>query len=213
MPWLEALIVLLVLTNFLLLGSSRIASLIRLVAIQGFLLGLITIAAHQGELSFRIYLLALGNVIIKSLLFPWLFFRAIREVHIRREVEPIIGYNLSLLIGGFFFGLSLWLGSRLSLPLPVFSSLSVPTVFFMIFVGLFLIVSRNKAITQVVGYLVLESGIYLFGISFVEAAPLFVELGVLLDIIVAVFVMGIIIHQIDRQFDTLHVGRLSDLKD
>ncbi|MBI4404184.1 MAG: hydrogenase [Deltaproteobacteria bacterium] len=213
LSWLEALIILLVLTNFALLGSSRLASLIRLVALQGMLLGIITIASQPGAASARIYILALGNIATKCLLFPWLFYRAVKEVNIRREVEPYVGYNLSLLAGVISFGLSLWLGDRLPFPTKAFSDLAVPTVFFMLWVGLLLIISRNKAITQVVGYLVMENGIYLFGISFVEAAPLFVELGVLLDVIVGVFIMGIIIHQIDRQFDTLHVGQLANLKD
>lgn len=203
----------LVLTNFLLLGSSRVANCIRLVAFQGFLLGLVTLASHPEDWNIRVWGLAIGNILLKSFLFPWLFSKAVRDIHIRREIEPLVGYNLSLLSGVICFGISIWLGHKLSFPLEAFSTLSVPTAFFMLFTGLFLIVSRNKAITQVVGYLVLENGIYTFGITFMGTAPLFVELGVFLDILVAVFIMGIIINHIDRQFDSLHVGQLSQLKD
>jgi hydrogenase-4 component E len=164
-------------------------------------------------MNLRLWILAIGNTMIKSILFPWLFSKAVRNIKIRREIEPLVGYNLSLLTGIACFGLSLWIGSKLLLPVTILSTLTVPTVFFMLFTGLFLIISRNKAITQVMGYLVLENGIYTFGIAFAGAAPLFVELGVFLDMLVAVFAMGIMINQIDRQFDSLHVGRLMQLKD
>ena len=83
----------------------------------------------------------------------------------------------------------------------------------MIAVGLFMIISRSKAITHVVGYMVLENGIYLMGVALMIDDPLIVELGVFLDIFVAIFIMGIIIHQIEQQFDSLDVRELSHLRD
>jgi len=93
------------------------------------------------------------------------------------------------------------------------SSLAMATSFFCVFSGLFLITSRRKAITQVLGYLSLENGIYVFGIVFVRHQPLLVEMGVLLDLIVGVFVMGIAIFHISREFDHIDVDRLNELKD
>jgi hydrogenase-4 component E len=75
------------------------------------------------------------------------------------------------------------------------------------------IVSRKKALSQVMGYLVLENGIYLFGITLGREAPLLVEMGVSLDVFVAVFVMGIIIFHISREFDHIDVDQLASLKD
>ena len=88
---LETLLILLVLTNFLLLGTSRVATCIRLVAVQGFLLSIITLGIHSGEWQARFWILAIGNFGLKSLLFPWLFFKAVRDVNIRREIEPLVG--------------------------------------------------------------------------------------------------------------------------
>ena len=89
----------------------------------------------------------------------------------------------------------------------------VPVAFFSIFAGLFLIVSRKRAVNQVLGFLVLENGIYTFGVGVAARTPLLVEVGVLLDVFVAVFVMGITIFHINREFDHIDTDRLSTLKD
>jgi hydrogenase-4 component E len=93
------------------------------------------------------------------------------------------------------------------------SPLIVPVALFTSLIGLFVIISRKKALTQVLGYLVLENGIYAFGVGLVHNAPLVVELGVLLDVFVAVFVMGIAIFHINRQFDHIDTDRMVLLKD
>ena len=104
------------------------------------------------------------------------------------------------------------LGSRLPMPEPAMSSLVVPVAFFTIMSGLFLIVTRRKALTQVLGYLVLENGIYAFGVALVDEQPMLVELGILLDVFVAVFVMGIAIFHINREFDHIDTDKLSGLR-
>ena len=77
----------------------------------------------------------------------------------------------------------------------------------------FRLTTRRKAILQVVGYLMLENGIYIMGLTLLEAIPFLVEVGVLLDLFVAIFVMGIIINKISREFSTLDTAKLSALKE
>lgn len=89
----------------------------------------------------------------------------------------------------------------------------IPGAMFTILTGLFIVVSRRKALTQVLGYLVLENGVYVFGSSLAVEEPLLVEMGILLDVLVAVFVMGIVIFQINREFDHIDTDKLSVLKD
>jgi hydrogenase-4 component E len=211
--WIDSALVLLVLTNLMLLGSSRIRTCIRVVAVQGMILGVLALLARRDALSWHAVLLAAGSMGLKGLLFPWLLFRARREADVRREPRPFVGYQTSLLAGVVAMGVSVWLGGRLPLPNEVISSLVVPAAFFTILCGLFLIVSRKTALTQVLGYLVLENGIYAFGVAVVQEAPLLVELGVLLDVFVAVFVMGIIIFHISREFDHMDTARLASLKE
>jgi hydrogenase-4 component E len=209
----DAILVMVILTNLLVLGSSRVATCIRSVALQGILLGMLTFVAHDGGTELRTSLLALASIGIKGIAFPALLLRALREADIRREIEPYVGYNLSILIGLAMLLLSLWLSGRLPLPQSPISSLTVPVALCTSLIGLLVIISRKKAITQVLGYLVLENGIYTFGIGAVPHSPLLVELGVLLDVFVAVFVMGITIFHINRQFDHIDTDRLVLLKD
>lgn len=210
----STLLVALVLTNFLLLGSSRLISTIRQVAAQGVLLGLLVVAEHGPWASaWRVWGLALGSTVVKAVIFPLLLRRALRQAGVRREQEPYIGFTASILFGVVLFGLALWLGARLPLPERLASPLLPPVALFTMFVGLLLIVSRRIALSQVVGYLVVENGIFTFGLGLTEEAPLSVEIGILLDIFVAVFVMGITIYNISREFDHIDTDRLTALKD
>ena len=211
--WVDAALVLLALTSLLLLGSSRLVACVRIVAFQGLLLGGLTLAAHAHELSLRTLLLAAGVTVLKGAGFPWLLGRVLREADVRREVEPFVSYNASLLIGTVVLAGSLWLSARLPLPAPPISMLMVPVSLFVTLAGLFLIVSRRKALTQVLGYIVLENGIYVFGVGLVEGTPMVLEMGVLLDVFVAVFVMGIAIFHISREFDHIDADQLTALRD
>ncbi len=211
--WIDTLFVLVVLTNLRLLGTSRIVACIRIVAVQGFLLGLLPLLSHSGDLTVRVTVAVAASTISKGVVFPWLLVRAVREADVRRELEPIVGYTASLLTGGALLGVALWLGRRLPLPPAASSPFMVPAAMFTIMIGLFMIVARRKAVTQVLGYLALENGIYTFGLAFAEKEPILVEMGILLDVFVAVFVMGIMIYHINREFDHIDVDRLSELKD
>jgi hydrogenase-4 component E len=211
--WNDSVLVFLVLTNFILLGSRRPAARIRLTAIQGLLLGLLTLLVHADDIRLRTLLLALGSTVVKAGFFPWLLRRAVRETDVRRGVEPFVGYTLSVLMGMLLLGLAIWMSSRLPLPSSQAGSLVVPVAFFCIFAGLLLVVSRKTALSQVLGYLVLENGVYTFGIALAYEQQLMVELGILLDLLVGVFVMGIIIFHISREFDHIDVHRLATLKD
>lgn len=203
----------LIMTGFLLLSSSRIRACIRFVALQGVLLAVLTMAPPGAGVSPATLILALTTAVVKGFMLPWLLLRALRDADIRREVEPLVSYNLSILAGCLILAVSLWLGDRLPSPYQSAGSLLVPSAIFTSLNGLFLLVSRRTALTQVIGYLALENGIYQFGASVVHGASLFIELGVLLDVLVAVFVMGITIFHINRQFDSIDTGRLASLND
>ncbi len=211
--WIDSLIVLLILSNLMLLGSSRLNACIRVVAIQGILLSILPLLVAAGELTLRVILLSQLMMLVKGLVFPWLLMRTLRAANVRREMEPFVGYSTSLMAGVGLLGLAMWLGGHLPLPIPSRSELVVPLAMFTIMTGLFAIISRRKALTQVLGYLVMENGIYAFGLAFSQSEPLLVELGTLLDVFMAVFVMGITIFHINREFDHIDTDRLSALRD
>lgn len=209
----DPILVMLVLVNLLLLGASRLVTCIRLVAVQGVLLGVLALLVQVGWSPARAVLLAGGSVLLKGVVFPRLLWKALRGAEIRREMEPYVAYTPSVLLGLAMLALTVWVSSRLTLPVPAASRLLVPVALFTTLTGMFLIVARRKAITQVLGYLVLENGIVTFGIALSHEAPLSVELGVLLDVFVAVLVMGIIVHNIREDFDHIDTDRLASLKD
>ncbi|HUL69782.1 MAG TPA: hypothetical protein VLT17_06105 [Gemmatimonadales bacterium] len=207
----ELLLLCVVLTNFWVLGTTRLSATIRATAIQGGLLAALPIALHPGW-SLHIIGLAAGTFLVKAILLPTFLNWAIREASVRREVEPLIGFTASLALGALAVALSFGIAERIPLP-ESDSALLVPVALSTVIVGLLVLTTRSKALTQVVGYLILENGIYVFGLSQVERVPFLVELGVLLDIFVGVFIMGIVVFHINREFDSLDSTRLTELKD
>jgi hydrogenase-4 component E len=208
----DALLVVVLLLNFFMLGTSRMRSIINGSAAQGIVLGAVALFAH-GELGLQPVLVAGGAVVLKGVLIPWMLFRALRDVAIRREVEPLIGFIPSLLTGALGTGLAILFAHTLPLADEHIGSLLVPTSLSTVLTGFILLTTRKKAITQVVGYLILENGVFIMGLTLINAMPFLVEIGVLLDLLVAIFVMGIIINHIQREFASLDTTQLSQLKE
>jgi hydrogenase-4 component E len=211
-PWADVILVLMILTGFGLLGSSRLATCIRTVALQGVVLGLLPLAESGGALAGRVAALSVVVIVLKGFVFPVLLSRALRESNTNREVEPFVGYGASLFVGVLSLLAAFWLDARVTLPVAGASRLTVPVAFALMMMGLFLLVARKTAVNQVLGYLVLENGIYTFGFAIVRGIPLLVEFGVLMDVFVAVFVMGIAIYRISREFDHIDADQLNTLK-
>jgi len=210
---LEAVLVTIVLTNLLLLGSSRLRTCIRMVGVQGIVAGLLPVLLPHADDAARAWSLAAGSIALKGIVFPWLLLRILRDVGVRREVEPFVGYILSLVAAVAVLIFSFWMGPTLVSPrASAASSLLAPVGMATLLVGLLVIVTRRKAVSQVLGYIVLENGTYVLGVALVGDVPALVELGVLMDAFVAVFLMGIAIHRISREFDHIDVDRLDRMK-
>jgi len=193
------------------LGATRLSSTIRATAIQGALLAALPLALHPLPTVHLIGLTA-GVLAVKAFIVPHFLTRAIREAAVRREIEPLIGFTSSLMLGAAAVALSFAIAPRLPLP-EMQSATLVPVALSTSIIGLIVLTTRNKALNQVVGYLVLENGIYVFGLSQTERVPFLVELGVLLDVFTGVFIMGIVVFHINRAFDSLDSARLTELRD
>lgn len=212
MGFASTLLVIVLLLNFFMLGASRVRAVINGSAMQGVVLGLLAVSVHA-ELDLEIVLIAVVAGLVKGLLIPRMLMKAMRGGAIRREVEPLIGFMPSLLLCAVTTGGALVFSSTLPLAPQHAGSLLVPTSLATVLAGFLLLITRRKAITQVVGYLVLENGIYVMGLMLLEAMPFLVEVGVLLDLFVAIFVMGIIINHINREFSSLDTSRLTALRE
>jgi hydrogenase-4 component E len=210
--------VIILLSVLLSLGSNRLKALVEIMALQGIMVSLVPILlkysgseGHHGSIIFFQIM-----ILIKGVLIPGLLYMALRKMTIKREIEPIIGYHASLLAGLIMIMVSVSLTHRLQLTLPQGRGLLLITAITTLGSGLFLMMTRRKAITQVIGYLMLENGIYLIGTALTKrfhTLYVVVEFGVLLDLLVGVMIMGIILHNIHHAFDDVDTILLGNLRD
>jgi hydrogenase-4 component E len=209
---LDALLVVVLVLNLFALGTSRIQAVIRIVAIQGVLLGSMPLFAHTPVEPATIGIAVLA-VLLKGLVIPGMLSRALRDATIKKEVEPLIGVLPSMVLGALATGFAMVFAAQLPLAGVQTARLVVPASLSTVLVGFILLITRYKAITQVIGYLVLENGIFIFGLLLVESMPLVVEMGVLLDLFVGIFVICIIVNHINRAFSSLDTRQLANLKE
>ena len=151
-------------------------------------------------------------LLIKGGLLPWLLHRTRRQIGADPHIKPRLGFGLAVLTGLACLVFSLWLEGRLPMTPGLFPPLLLPAGLTTLFCGLLLVVGRATALSQVMGYLVAENGIFLLGIPLMTAGAVWFELTLLLDIFVAVFVMGIAINHISHTFESIDVG-FHDLRD
>ena len=209
---LNAVLVVVLMLNLFALGTSRSLAVIRTVAAQGALLGVIPLLVH-GRLTIPVALAAVAAIILKGIIIPAIMIRALRDAQIKREVEPLIGLLPSIILGAMATAFALLFAGQLPLADQHGSALLVPTSIATVLVGFILLTTRFKALSQVVGYLVLENGIFIFGMLLIEAMPLVVEMGVLLDLFVGIFVICIIVNHINQAFSSMDTRRLVSLKE
>ncbi|HRT07457.1 MAG TPA: hydrogenase [Candidatus Paceibacterota bacterium] len=198
--------------NLVALGSSRLPSLIQVAAVQGVVLGVMPLVMEP-DFRWMAVLIAVATMAMKGLVIPALLRRAMRTANIDRDLNPLIGFVPSLLVGAAGMIAAVLLARQLPLLPEHQESLLAPGALASVFTGLLLLVGRSKAISQVCGYLILENGIYLFGLLLIHSTPLLVEGGILLDLTVAVFVIGIIVDRIQRAFDSLDTRKLTVLRE
>ncbi len=216
----DSMLVLVVLLNFFLLGTGRLKGCIYAVAFQGVILGIAYGIAHpeiqedgSNVVNLRSLALAAAMIAIKGWMMPRMLTYAMREAKVEWKIDPYIGLTASLLLGVIGTGIAMELATRLPLRDEHHSHLIVAASLSSVLTGFLILTMRREALTQVVGYLVLENGIFIFGLVIVQAMPMLVEIGVLLDAFVGVFVMGIVIHHVNRQFQSSTSDHLSALRD
>jgi hydrogenase-4 component E len=175
------------------------------------LAGVTAVVAHYGRRP-DLYAVAALLFLVKGLGIPWLLRRMERRFRSERELEPYVNTATSLVVAG----LLVLLGYAISRPLVALSRLptraGMPLAMGLVLVSLFVLVSRKKAITQVIGFLVLENGLALLAVLGTYGIPLIVELGVFLDALLGFLVMQIFVYRIQETFASIDVERLSRLR-
>jgi hydrogenase-4 component E len=208
--------VVILLSVLLSLASNRLVTLVKIMAVQGVMVTLIPLLLeHHSSMGSGGLIFFQVMILIKGVLIPGLLYVALKRISIKREIEPIIGYHASLFAGLIIILLSVFITDKLHLTMPSGHELLLTTAITTMSAGFFLMMGRRKAITQVIGYLMLENGIYLIGTALTKHTHTIyvVEFGVLLDLLVGVMIMGIILHNINHAFDDIDTDLLNRLKD
>ncbi len=211
--WLDAILILVIILGLFIVASTRLGTTIQIFAAQSLILGTVPFFMYAHELEFFIVFVSIAAIVLRGFLMPKYLFWAIRHVSVRNEVSPYIGIGATLLLSAASIVGSFLLASKLTFPIKICSDMVIPSSFSLIIMGFILIVGRTKAISQVIGYLVLENGIFLFAILLLKKMPLLVEMGILLDLFIATVVMGIVVNNITDDFNITDTNELTTLKD
>ena len=206
-------IILFGLTMLYLAASSRIIAHIRILIVQGFLLFLICCCGmeHNGWLNFAF--LTVETLVVKSIVIPWFLYKVTKKTHSNRDVAANIPHFYCLviatliLLGGFLA--SNYYFSSMKLISPIYFGVSVATII----ISLWLITIKHKIISNVIEFITMENGIFLLSLSVSKEMPMLVNMGVLLDVFIAVYILGLFVNEINKEFNDLEVSHLSDLKD
>jgi len=198
---------------FAMLAQRRVLQLVDLFALQGFVLFLSTLLVAFQTGNHHLYTSAALTLALKVLLLPWILRRLIRKLRIRGEVESLINVPTTLLIGVVLAVISF------NVALPI-SSLSHSVVHGMLGIALaavllafLMMITRRIAITQVIGFLAMENGLFLAATSATQGMPMVVELGIALDVLIGMIIIGVFFFQIRDQFDSLDISHLERLKE
>lgn len=193
-------------------GSSRLPALIKVLAFQGVVVSIVPLFISHDLTGWGI-LFTLVTMTIRGIIIPFCIYLAIKKVAIHREVEPIIGYHASLLAGLGLIVAATYVSHKFDITSISTSTLLLPASITLLVAGMFLLMARRNAIAMVLGYIMMENGIYLVGTTFSVRARHIVEFGILLDVLAGVMIMAVILQNIKQKFDDVDTALLRTLKE
>jgi len=203
----------LLLLAFAMLAQRRVVSLVNLFAAQGLVLALSTAVVAYTTRQPHLYESAALTLVLKVALLPWLLHRLVRKLDVRWEFEGLINIPATMLIGivlvVFSFNLALPISQLASTVTRATLGIAMASVM----LAFLMMITRRKAIPQVIGFLAMENGLFFAATSATYGMPMVVELGVALDVLVGVLILGVFFFQIREQFDSLDLKHLEKLKE
>lgn len=206
----QLFIALILVSTFMILGSTRLYSCVRAFGIQSFLLACVASVVGISTGKIDLYIVAFLTLIIKAAVIPYIFIYIIREIKVKREIDLYVGISPSLIIGGMLVVISYYLIRSIDV-ITELSSFALSASMSLVSIGLFIMISRKKAIMQMLGILLMENGLFLGAISLTSGMPLLVELGIFFDVLIGVLIMGILIFRINKTFETIDTDMLKTL--
>ena len=199
-------------TAYLMVGQKALFTTIRLYGVQSLLLAIVATTIGISESRQELFVTAALTVVLKTILIPWFLMRTVDRIGIHREIEPFLNVPVSLLI---CLGLTV-VGYRVSTGFEEGAQRVthhlIGVALSLLLIGLFLMVTRKKAITQILALLTVENAVFLVAVGVTTGMPLIVEFGIAFDVMLAVLVLGILVQRIVGRFESMDVSRLSNLK-
>ncbi|MEJ2455974.1 MAG: formate hydrogenlyase [Candidatus Thiodiazotropha sp.] len=200
-------------SSFALLAQARLLSAIHAFAAQGVLAAAVTTLVAAAGDSPHLYFSALLTFSLKALLIPWMLHRLIRRLALERHVETLRQPTLVIMVAVALVIFSYWLVLPMVREELIFTRNIVAISLAVVLLGLLMMVSRQQAVVQVLGFMSMENGLFLAAVSATAGMPLVVELGVAFDVLVAMVLFGVFFFQIRDNIDSLDVDRLNRLKE
>ncbi|MHB8586314.1 MAG: hydrogenase [Thermoplasmatota archaeon] len=207
----DTLSALLVVVTLILVAHRSLLPAVRMYAIQSAILSILAglVAVYTGQ--WDLLLLAVFTIGVKVVGIPAFLHFLVDRIRIKRESQPYIDQTLTLAIAGALILAAYWIVRGIQLPPTLLARHSLTASLAVVFIGFLIMATRRKAVSQTLGLLVMENGMFLAGLSLTYGMPLLVELGVAFDVLVAAIIVGILIFNINRTFDTVDASRLSKL--
>jgi hydrogenase-4 component E len=202
---------LLLFTMILILGAGQLYRAVYAVAAQSMFIGVAgaVLAAATGNTD--LWVIAGITVVVKAVFLPWLLLRVVRRLHIRLEIEPVIPISVTLMIAGAIVVASFYLAGSLGAVRQAITGHALPVGIGLTLLGVLVMVSRRKALTQMVGLFASENGIFFTAMAVSQGMPLIIEIGIILDVILGVLVMGIMVLRVRSTVDA-DIADLEELK-
>jgi hydrogenase-4 component E len=198
---------------FAMISQRRVLSLIQLFTMQGATLVLATAVVGYVTNQHHLYLSAAVTFVLKVLLIPYLLRRVIDRLQIRWDVETLINIPTTMLIGILIVIFSFNLAKPISQLSSVVASGTLGIALACVLLSFMMMITRAKAVPQVIGFLAMENGLFFAATSATYGMPMVVELGIALDVLIGVLILGVFMFQIREQFDSLDIRHLEKLKE
>ena len=210
---LNTLAAVLLLLSFSMLAQRRIVTMVNLLATQGAILCLATVLLAWRTGEHHLYLSAALTLALKVILLPWLLHRLIRQLDVYWDTESVINAPSTMLIGLLVVIFAFGLAQPISALASTATRSTIGIAIAVILLSFLTMITRRKAMSQVVGFLSMENGLFFGAMSTTYGMPMVVELGVALDVLVAMLVLVVFFFQIREQFDSLDLHHLESLRE
>jgi len=204
---------LLLLASFAMLAQRRILSLVNLFAMQGLLLTVSTAVVAHVSGAHHLYASAALSLALKVILLPWILHRLIVRLDVRFDTEPLLNIPATMLVGIMIVVFAFTLAHPISQLSDAVTRSTLGIALAVVMLSFLMMITRRKAISQVVGFLAMENGLFFAATSATYGMPMVVELGVALDVLVGTLILGVFFFQIREQFDSLDLSHLEKLKE